>query len=137
MLLPSRIIRRGYNVKYFFHSISWNAYFTIVLLFKLPRNVHDTLFEPFHEIWKFWKSIFRIFSIMKDFSTEFVFMLDYFFYCKWCVRKFKEKCKQKVKSKLKVVFRILEAAIGGVLRKKAFLNISQNSQENTCARVFF
>ena len=30
-----------------------------------------------------------------------------------------------------------EAATGGVLLKKVFLEISQNSQENTCARVFF
>ena len=30
-----------------------------------------------------------------------------------------------------------EAASRGVLRKKVFLEISQNSQENTCATVFF
>ena len=30
-----------------------------------------------------------------------------------------------------------EAAIGGVLYKKVFLNISQNSRENACARVSF
>ena len=30
-----------------------------------------------------------------------------------------------------------EAATGGVLSKKVFLEILQNSQENTCARVFF
>ena len=30
-----------------------------------------------------------------------------------------------------------EAATGGVLLKKVFLEFSQNSQENTCARVFF
>ena len=30
-----------------------------------------------------------------------------------------------------------EAATRGVLRKKVFLEISQNSQENTCARVSF
>ena len=30
-----------------------------------------------------------------------------------------------------------EAATGGVLQKKVFLEISQNSQENTCARVSF
>ena len=33
--------------------------------------------------------------------------------------------------------RILEAATGGVLSKKVFLQISQNSQENTCARLSF
>ena len=37
-----------------------------VSLCKLARNVHDILF----------KSIFRIFSIMKDFTIEFVSMLD-------------------------------------------------------------
>ena len=31
----------------------------------------------------------------------------------------------------------LEVATGGVLCKKVFLEISQNSQENTCARVSF
>ena len=30
-----------------------------------------------------------------------------------------------------------EAATGGVLQKKVFCEISQNSQENTCARVSF
>ena len=70
-------LRRGYTVKYFFQSISWNTYFTIVFsLCKLPGNVHYILFETFHEIWKFWKSIFRIFSIVKDFPIEFVFMFD-------------------------------------------------------------
>ena len=32
---------------------------------------------------------------------------------------------------------ISEAATGGVLYKNLFLQILQNSQENTCARVFF
>ena len=32
---------------------------------------------------------------------------------------------------------MLEAAIRGVLCKKLFLEISQNSQENACARVTF
>ena len=31
------------------------------------RYVHDIFFEDFHEIWNFWKSIFGIFSIVKDF----------------------------------------------------------------------
>ena len=31
----------------------------------------------------------------------------------------------------------IEAVIRGVLLKKVFLEISQNSQENSCARVFF
>ena len=34
------------------------------------------------------------------------------------------------------VFVIKEAATGRVLSEKAFLEISENSQENTCARVF-
>ena len=33
--------------------------------------------------------------------------------------------------------RMAEAGIGGVLWKKMFLKISQNSQENTCVRVSF
>ena len=76
MLFMERHLRQGYSVKCFFRSISWNAYFTIVLSCKLPINVHDILFEAFHEIWKFWKSIFRILFIVIDFCIEFVFMLD-------------------------------------------------------------
>ena len=34
-------------MKYFFQTISWNAYFTIASLCKLRRNVHDILFETF------------------------------------------------------------------------------------------
>ena len=37
-------------MKYFFQTISLNAYFTIVLLCKVLRNVYDILFETFHEI---------------------------------------------------------------------------------------
>ena len=32
---------------------------------------------------------------------------------------------------------VIEAATGGVLWKKVFLEISENSQENACARVSF
>ena len=39
-------------------------------------------------------------------------------------------------SKFQLMF-LYEAAIRGVLWKKVFLEISQNSQENTCARVSF
>ena len=117
-LIKLQVLRQGYTVKCFFQGISWNTYFTIISLCKLPRNVHDILFESFHEIGKFLKSIFRIFSIVKDFPIKFVFMLDKFFYYQWRLRKFKGKCKHKVKSKLIVVFRILEAATGGVLWKR-------------------
>ena len=37
----------------------------------------------------------------------------------------------------KRLFLWLEAATGGVLYKKVFLEILQNSQENTCGRVSF
>ena len=37
----------------------------------------------------------------------------------------------------KTFFMFAEAATRGVLQKKVFLEISQNSQENTCARVSF
>ena len=39
----------------------------LVSLCKLLRNAYDILFEAFHEIWKFWKLIFRIFSSWKTF----------------------------------------------------------------------
>ena len=90
---------QGYTVKYFFQSISWNTYFTIVSLCKLPRNVHYILFEAFHEIWKFWKSIFRIFSIVKDFPIEFVFMLINSFVINDVYKNLKENVNIKVKSK--------------------------------------
>ena len=99
--------RWEYTVKYFFQSISWNTYFTIVSLCKLPRNVHDILFEAFHEIWKFWKLIFRIFSIVKDFPIEFVFMLINSFVINDVCKNLKENVNIKVKSKHKVVFRTL------------------------------
>ena len=99
-------LRRGYTVKYFFQSISWNTNFTIVSLSKLPRNVNDIFFGAFHEIWKFWKSIFRFFSIVKDFPIEFAFMLDYFVINDVC-KNLKENVNIKVKSKHKVVFRTL------------------------------
>ena len=38
-------------------------------------------------------------------------------------------------TKFQLSIEIAEAARGGVLEKKVFLRISQNSQENTCARV--
>ena len=37
----------------------------------------------------------------------------------------------------KAIFVLIEAATEGVLQEKIFLEISQNSQENTCARVSF
>ena len=107
--------RRGYTVKYFFRSISWNTYFTIVLLCKLPRNVYVILFEAFHEIWKFCKSIFRTFSIVKDFPIEFVFMFDQFsFVINDVCKNLKQNVNIKVKSKHKVVFRTLYWKIGRV-----------------------
>ena len=36
-----------------------------------------------------------------------------------------------------IILTSTEAATGGVLYEKVFLEISQNSQENTCARVSF
>ena len=82
-------------IKYVFHDS--------VSLCKLPRNVHDIFFEAFHEIWKFWKLIFRIFSIVKDFPAEFVSMLDQFFCHQWRL----QNVNIKGKSKHKVVFRPL------------------------------
>ena len=35
------------------------------------------------------------------------------------------------------IFHLSEAAIGGVLLEKVFLETLQNSQENTCAKVSF
>ena len=42
-----------------------------------------------------------------------------------------------VTGKRNLIFFKREAATGGVLCKKLFLEISQNSQENTCARDSF
>ena len=51
-----------YTVKYLFLAISWNTYFTVSLC-KLPRNVHDILFETFHEIYKNSENRFSEFSL--------------------------------------------------------------------------
>ena len=47
-----------------------------------------------------------------------------------------EKVKH-TKAELKKSVAYTEAATGGVLQKKVFLKVSQNSQENTCARVSY
>ena len=55
------------------------------------------------------------------------------------MKKYKNKKNMVFKDKWKCVYICicLEAATGGVLWKKVFLEISQNPQENTCARVSF
>ena len=40
-------------------------------------------------------------------------------------------------SLLRPYYQLTEAATRGVLCKRVFLKVSQNSQENTCARVSF
>ena len=42
-----------------------------------------------------------------------------------------------LKSEGRIADPYVEAAIGGVLQKTVFLEISQNSQESTCARESF
>ena len=122
----------SFFMKYFFQTISWNAYFTIVPLCNLPRNVHDILFETFHQIEKFWKSIFRIFSIMKE-KIE----LNYYWICfhAWLTlllsvasQKFKRKCKHYVKAS-KVVFVFWEAVVQRCSVKKVL-------KKETLAQVF-
>ena len=125
-------------MKYFFQSISWNTYFTIVLLCKLPINMHDILFEAFHEIWKFWKSISRIFSIVKVFLIEFAFMYDCFVINDVC-KNLKEHVNIKVKSKHKVVFRTLHwqnrkvdwSSIFRIMNEKDF-NFDANTRFQMC-----
>ena len=53
----------------------------------------------------------------------------------WVVHGFHIVIVSRSSSKIKNI--LLEAATRGVLWKKVFLKVSQNSQENTCARVFF
>ena len=48
----------------------------------------------------------------------------------------KIKCRYKTKTFYKAV-QFSETATGGVLLKKVFLKISQNSQKNTGARAYF
>ena len=125
-------------MKYFFQSISGNTYFTIVLLCKLPINIHDILFEAFHEIWKFWKSISRIFYIVKVFLIEFVFMYDCFVINDVC-KNLKENVNIKVKSKHKVVFRTLHwqnrkvdwSSIFRIMNEKDF-NFDANTRFQVC-----
>ena len=61
------------TLKYFFQTISSNAYFTIVSLCKLPRNVHDIYFLRHFMKYINSENRFSIFSIMK--TIEFVSML--------------------------------------------------------------
>ena len=64
--ITNLLFRRGYTVKYFFQSISWNTYFTIVSLCKLLTNIHDILFEAFREkVFLWWKTfLLNLFSCL-------------------------------------------------------------------------
>ena len=103
----AKVLKARIHCEIFLSEDSWNTYFTIVSLCKRPINIHDVLFEAFHEIRKFWKSIFRIFSIVKDFPIEFVFMLINSFVINDVCKNLKENVNIKVKSKHKVVLRTL------------------------------
>ena len=94
---------REYTAKYFFQNISWNTYLAIVSLCKLPRNVHDALFEIFHELWKFWKSIFRISLSWKTLLLNLFPCLINSFVINDVYKSLKRKCKHYVKAN-KVVF---------------------------------
>ena len=100
-------LRRGYTVKYFFQSISWNTYFTIVLLCKLPINVHDIHFEAFQK-YKNSENRFSEFSVSwKTFLLNlFSFLINSFVVNDVC-KNLKKNVNIKVKSKHKVVFRTL------------------------------
>ena len=64
----------------------------------------------------------------------------YVYFLEWETSSFKIfmkiKCRYKIKTFYKAV-QFSETATGGVLLKKVFLKISQNSQENTGARAYF
>ena len=83
------------TVKYVFHEIARKKYFSVGNFMKYV--FHEMFMIYFLNPFMKWKSI----------SIEFVFMLDQFFYYQWRLRKCKEKCKHKIKGRLKEVFRIL------------------------------
>ena len=64
----------------------------------------------------------------------------YVYFLEWETASFKIfmkiKCRYQIKTFYKGV-QFSETATGGVLLKKVFLKISQNSQENTGARAYF
>ena len=70
------------------------------------------------------------------------FLVKNIYFCNTCERLLWRNSLQKLNShivieKWKVFLLYPEAATGGVLQEKVFLEILQNSQENTCARVSF
>ena len=82
------------TLKYFFQSISWNTYFTIVSLCKLPSENSETRFSEFSLSWKTF--LLNLFScLINSFVINDV--------CK----NLKQNVNIKVKSKHKVVFRTL------------------------------
>ena len=96
--------RREYTVNtYFLQNISWNTYLAIVSLCKLPRNVHDALFEIFHELWKFWKSIFRISLSWKTLLLNLFPCLINSFVINDVYKSLKRKCKHYVKANKVVI----------------------------------
>ena len=65
--------------------------------------------------------------MLKAFAMHFFYVLLYIIYSICSIRK----------SMKQHFFTNSEAATGGVLQKKVFLEISQNSQQNICVRVPF
>ena len=100
-------LRRGYTVKYFFQNISWNAYFTLVSLCKLPRNVYDFFLKPFMK-YKNFENRFSEFSLLwKTFLLNLFSCLIKFFIINDVCKNLKENVNVKVKSKDRVVSRTL------------------------------
>ena len=109
-------------MKYFFQTISWNAYLTIVSLCKLPRNVHDILFETFHE------TDFQNFLYHERLYYWICFHDWLTLCCQWRLQRFKRKCKYYVKSK-QSGFRYFEKQSSSGVLSKRFL-------KKTLAQVF-
>ena len=84
-----------------FQSISWNKYFTIFSLCKLPRNVHDVYFVAFHETWK---SILRIFPFVNTFLLSLLSCLINSFIISDVCKSSKEMFKKLEKANTKWLF---------------------------------
>ena len=111
------------------------------LILKLIMNeiVSHSIFQNTGFLWRLF-SFIRTASIRTAFTIEVIRHLKSYwfparFFVVWLVHR--KQIRTPYNILVQYLFYSIEAAIRVVLCKKVFLKISQNSQENTCAKVSF
>ena len=125
-----------------FDIFYFKTHFIILLLLTIFKNT--ALFSLF---WKWLNKPFRIFGFVRNFFLEIVAVLKFLSYFDKKIRNHKlsygkwnhwNKNLNPVDVNLaSQTSKRKKQSPGGVLYEKVFLEVLQNSQENTCARVSF